>query len=554
MKKITILLFGIIPLIFMCCLQKQKYAHDFDFNNMLSTSARVWGFLKYYHPALSDGEINWDYKLLALLEELDTINNKKDFNNIITSLIHSLNECSQYTLSNKFDTIPLNLNKRVLWLNDTTFLSEKNVRLLKMIYRSKQLEKNYYVTKSPYSGKPEFKNDTLYIKKEFPSKNERLLALFRFWNAINYFYPHHDINDHSWDSLLNAYIPRFIEVKDTLHYHLNIREFACQLNDGHIVVDSWPLAWHFGFLSPPYKLRWIEGLPIIDRYFTDSLGAIESLNIGDIILKVNDVPVEEIIATKCMYYSFSNKDHFNRRKADELLLTPSLDSMKIEVQRADSVFHVLVKPYYLYELYPALSRENHQKLNYERINDSVGYINLEYLDVTEVDSVMNQLLGMNKIIIDIRNYPHGVLDAISKYLFADSTEYVRIIEPNIDLPGEFYHAITYKTGKSLDKMFKGKVIILVSEQTQSHAEFTAMCFQASPNVITVGSTTAGTDGNMTSIRIPGNVTIYFTGLGIEYPDGTPTQRVGLRIDYYINHSIEDIQQGRDPVLDFAIEQ
>jgi C-terminal processing protease CtpA/Prc len=100
--------------------------------------------------------------------------------------------------------------------------------------------------------------------------------------------------------------------------------------------------------------------------------------------------------------------------------------------------------------------------------------------------------------------------------------------------------------------YDGKVMILANEQTQSHAEFTIMSFQTVPGAKTFGSQTAGADGNISTIYLPCGVTTIFTGLGVFYPDGTPTQRVGIKIDYQVKPTMKGIREGRDEVLERAI--
>ena len=39
---------------------------DSDIKN-LELLGRVWGFLKYYHPAIATGNYNWDYELFRFL-------------------------------------------------------------------------------------------------------------------------------------------------------------------------------------------------------------------------------------------------------------------------------------------------------------------------------------------------------------------------------------------------------------------------------------------------------------------------------------------------------
>ena len=161
-------------------------------------------------------------------------------------------------------------------------------------------------------------------------------------------------------------------------------------------------------------------------------------------------------------------------------------------------------------------------------------------------------MKMDKIIIDIRNYPKGVLYELSRYLQPKPTDFVKIFAPNIVRPGQFIWTETIQTGINNDDYYRGKVVLIVNEQTQSHAEFTAMCLQASPNITTVGSTTAGTDGNVSYVFLPGGIRTYFTGIGIVYPDGTHTQRIGIKIDTIVKPLIKDVQDNYDRLLDIAI--
>ncbi|MDR2979525.1 MAG: hypothetical protein LBV02_03675 [Bacteroidales bacterium] len=96
-----------------------------------------------------------------------------------------------------------------------------------------------------------------------------------------------------------------------------------------------------------------------------------------------------------------------------------------------------------------------------------------------------------------------------------------------------------------------KIIILVNEDTQSEAEFLVMALQQCGNVTTVGSHTAGSDGNVIYWKFPGGITSTLSGIGILYPDNTITQRIGIKIDHLIESTIKDYQRKKDAILDFV---
>ena len=104
---------------------------------------------------------------------------------------------------------------------------------------------------------------------------------------------------------------------------------------------------------------------------------------------------------------------------------------------------------------------------------------------------------------------------------------------NLNNPGEFNFDRSKKLGSNKKSAYQGKVVLLVDERTQSQAEFTAMGFQAAPNTTVIGSTTAGADGNYSRIILPGGLATGISGIGVFYPDGSPTQRIGIVPDIEI---------------------
>ena len=102
--------------------------------------------------------------------------------------------------------------------------------------------------------------------------------------------------------------------------------------------------------------------------------------------------------------------------------------------------------------------------------------------------------------------------------------------------------------------YPGKVVVLVDEFSQSNAEYTTMAFRASPRAVVVGSTTAGADGNVSSIPLPGGLRTMISGIGVFYPDKRPTQRVGIVPDVVVTPTVAGIRAGRDEVLEAALRQ
>jgi carboxyl-terminal processing protease len=119
-------------------------------------------------------------------------------------------------------------------------------------------------------------------------------------------------------------------------------------------------------------------------------------------------------------------------------------------------------------------------------------------------------------------------------------------------PGYFRWEPSYKIGNVNHAVYRRKVVILVDERTQSQGEYSAMALQTIPNSVTIGSQTAGADGVISFIPMGGGLAISYSGYGIYYPDRTPTQRVGVRMDISVKKTVKSVMNDEDVILKRAL--
>ena len=176
--------------------------------------------------------------------------------------------------------------------------------------------------------------------------------------------------------------------------------------------------------------------------------------------------------------------------------------------------------------------------------------NIKEEDISQIKSEFKDTKG---IIIDIRNYPSTFVPfSLGSYFISSMTPFVKFTNGSVNNPGEFTFTKELKI-PSKGKTYKGKLVVLVNELSQSQAEYTSMAFRAGDNTAIIGSTTAGADGNVSAIMLPGGLRTMISGIGVNYPNGNETQRVGIVPDIEVQPSIEGIRQGKDELLEKAIE-
>lgn len=147
-----------------------------------------------------------------------------------------------------------------------------------------------------------------------------------------------------------------------------------------------------------------------------------------------------------------------------------------------------------------------------------------------------------------------IIEVLGDCLLPKSTEFSKFTKGSTEEPGLFsFLDYINEIGTTNSSYYKGKVVIIINELTQSQSEFTTMAFRKSPNVTVIGSNSAGADGNVCHFYLPGNIYTRITCLGVYYPDGTETQRIGIVPDIEVKPTIEGIKAGRDELLEKAIE-
>ena len=112
--------------------------------------------------------------------------------------------------------------------------------------------------------------DKTYKEMEFPAREYRLLAAFRFWNVIHYFFPYKHLITEGWDGVLEEFIPKLEAARNAQEYALALAEMATHTHDSHVSVRAKALTEYFGSAAPAVELREVEGEPVVTRLGADA--------------------------------------------------------------------------------------------------------------------------------------------------------------------------------------------------------------------------------------------------------------------------------------------
>jgi C-terminal processing protease CtpA/Prc len=443
----------------------------------------------------------------------------------------------------------------VEWIHDTSLLGTHLKTRLELIYDSRpQLPEQYYVSLTQV-GNPDFGNESAYPNLTDPDAGFRLLALFRHWNIIEYWFPYRDVLGEDWDRVLAEFVPILMGVEGADAYALAMMRLIARVNDTH--ANLWSrltLRPPTGSAQVPVSVRFIEERAVVTGYTHEELGPASGLRVGDVILSLDEMPVDSLVEAWRPYYAASNQPTRLRDMA-RTLTRGGPGPVRVRGMREDGSFELTAERVPIPDLDLAGDRTHDLPgPTFQMLSSEVAYLKLSSVESANVGDYIREASNAEVLVVDIRNYPSEfVVFSLGNLLVSEPTPFARFTQGNMSNPGAFL----WGPEVSLTPMaprFEGKVVILVDEVSQSQAEYTTMAFRSSPRALVVGSTTAGADGNVSPIPLPGGLSTLISGIGVFYPDRSPTQRVGIIPDLEVRPTIQGIREGRDEVLEAGVSQ
>lgn len=524
----------------------------------LETLCRVWGYAKYHHPVFCDTlcRVDVDSALFALLPQVVHAD-RVTRNRHLLDWVRSLGDYTPNRIECEQALAPYDLVETadLGWTADTVLLGGELSKLLQDL-RYAERDENYYLRMGTMENGPGYHYLSLRNEKSYPTPQMdsglNLLTLFRLWNVIEYYAPNRSLTLHPWDEVLSTYIRLVGAETDPVRFSRLYMRLIRELNDGHAYA---PIEMLFGQRMLPVWPLQAEGRLFVG-YSGDSL-----LERGDEVVAIDGEPISERLELLREYASRSNEASL-RQALRYYGLCTRRDTAEVVRRRAGvcDTLRVATVPYG--SVSPLYDPAQLEQPPFRLLADSVGYIYAGTFSREHLAQVVQTLPRTRALIIDLRTYPlkvDGALIAlIGQSLRTESVVVRQALYQTLALPGLFYRQEQWlfedfgEVAARCTEPYKGRVILLVDEMTQSNPEFQAMAFQSCPQTQTIGSPTSGANGSIVWIPLPGQLT-SFSGVGTLYPDGTQTQTVGVRLDIEVLPTAEGLQAGRDEVLERALE-
>jgi len=514
----------------------------------LTTLGKVWGFLKYHHPLVTSGARHWDFDLFRVLPTVLAAADRRAGNAALVKWIDALGPLTACKTCAELKPENLHLSPDLEWIVDEARLGSELSRLLRAAHTNRPAASDqFYVSLVPGILNPVFANEPAYGSVALPDGGYQLLAVYRFWNIVRYWFPYRDVIGQNWDDVLPEFIGRVATAKTAPDYRRQLMALIARAHDTH--ANLWSSLGDrppTGACQLPVTVRFVEDRAVV----TSGGGGLER---GDVITALDGVAVSRLVQEWSPFYAASNEST-RLRDIARFMTRGACGETKVVVTRTTGETTVTTARV------PASSSTGGAPTHdlpgdtFRKLSNDVAYLKLSTIKAGEVGKLVEAAAGTQGLVIDIRNYPSAfVVFELGQLLVGDQMPFARFTAGDLSNPGAFHWGASISLTPA-PLHYAGKVVILVDEISQSQAEYTTMALRVAPGARVVGSTTAGADGNVSPIPLPGGVSSMISGIGIFYPDKRPTQRVGIVPDVEVRPTIAGIRAGRDEVLEAGIRQ
>lgn len=400
---------------------------------------------------------------------------------------------------------------------------------------------------------PRYDND--FAATPYPSRELRVLAGIRAWAILDRFWPYRYLAG-DWDKALRDLLPKLEAAADAKAYVLALRELGAKAGDGHINVFRDP---SIPSTDPPNGTLPLKVDLIENKLVITAVGpGVKGVAVGDVVETIGGKPSAAVLAERRVTVSASTAEARDRNTAVALLAGPDGTPLEITVRTAKGV-QTLTMP----------RERKHWSLLYgdppgphwKKLANNIGYVDLRALTVPEVDPMFKDLGGTTAIVFDMRGYPKGTAWAIAPRINVKGAKYgAQFFQPYV-VPSAGGEALDDQRIRFLQgipplapgaSIYRGKVIVLINSDAISQSEHTCLFFQETAGATFIGSPTAGANGDITVMRLPGGVRMTFTGQEVKHVSGKQLQRVGIQPHIAIRPTLAGVRAGKDELLDRAL--
>jgi len=391
-----------------------------------------------------------------------------------------------------------------------------------------------------------------------------LASVIITWNVLQHFFPYFDVIDTNWYEVLGETLKNTLANKRQKDFFVTLSRMIAQIDDGHgAVLDE-------QMYCLPLRLEFIENRIVITAS-KDS-----TLRRGDIIHQIGEQSAMQVLneaekmvpgspqLSKCLALNIlgANMDSPLMKKNNTPKFT--IDSLggefisggtSLVIERSGKVLQVITANSRIGNMYfNSIDDRKYLSETIIEIEPAIYYVNMSKCSNDIFEQKKNILANAKAVIYDLRGVQKLHIFKILPHLIDKEVNSTYWNIPQTVYPDHKGVTFTHFNWSLHPKQphFKSKSVIINSSDVISADETVMDIIDHYKLATTVGTTTAGCNGNSNRIYLPCGYEVCWTGMKVLKHDGSQLYLKGFKPNFPVNRTIQGIREGRDEYLEKAL--
>jgi hypothetical protein len=372
--------------------------------------------------------------------------------------------------------------------------------------------------------------------------DEHLADIVVAWNFYRHFYPYFADAGVDWDARLRPHLQRAYAASDRAGEADALRRLVVDARDGHGRVND--MRQRTRPNSVPLRLALIDSRVVVIASRTADVPA------GTVISMIDGTAAIDRFSAAMQTVSGSEQWR-KSRAADEIATCANGSTLHLGIETATIIGPRTIQLTCSTDQPPLEQRPS----PIAELSPGTWYVDLTRAKNADLLPVVGTLAAAKGVIFDVRGYPTESGAWVLPHLIdtAENDRWMHIAK----ITGPFGQSAGWLdlgwNLKPAAPRFAGKIVFLTDGRAISYAESLMGYIRDRHLATIVGATTAGTNGNIATFRVPGEFSIIFTGMRVTGHDGRTVHHLtGVRPDVAVAPTIAGVRDGRDEVLTRAL--
>jgi len=412
-------------------------------------------------------------------------------------------------------------NQRVIYPEDNAvYKSSKNGINFNIPYVIDTDSRGYTIPKN--NNFSDFQKQISPIIYSENDRASRLSIIVDFWNYIKHFNIN-NLSNITLDNLLYEALSQAAIAKNKNEFEIVLRTLLANTDDSGARV--WKGA-NERYYAVPINWVWVKG----NLFISNKTEEIQDLEVGDIILEINDEKTEAYLKKYTKLISASSNNWKRLRALAFMRIGNKGSELKLLIRNSKGEKKTVNLKYNVSPEVPA----QEQSLDLSDIGDDILYANLSKIKDKDILKNVSLFETFKGIIFDLRGSAlvseHFIGYFIDSAINANQWRLYKYTGPE-----EYLKSPTYRNSviRPIKSKITKNIVFLINEKTIAYSEMIANTIKYYKLFPLIGTETAGAFGDAMSFNLPGGYSFSMTIWDAYDPSGKRLNQTPLQPDYLI---------------------